>query len=94
VTWYTIKEEKLWEFRDGSVLNDPRRVTMDNNYNVCVTSRTSNNVVVLEPDGRQGRQLISSDAGLSSPTGIYVDKSKNSLLVANWLGPAFLYEMC
>ena len=93
VTCYTIKGEKLWEFKDTSVLKDPRGVTVDNNSNVYVTSYTSNTVVVLEPDGRQGRQLISRDDGLNGPTGIYFDKSKNSLLVVDKIGSAFLYEM-
>jgi DNA-binding beta-propeller fold protein YncE len=70
VTCYTIKGEKLWEFKDASVLKDPRGVTVDNNFNVYVTSFTSNRVLVLEPDGTQGRQLISRDDGLNGPTGI------------------------
>jgi hypothetical protein len=94
VTCYTIKGEKLWEFKDELVLNGPRGVTVDNNSNVYVTSISSNKVVVLEPDGRQGRQLISSDDGLNRPTGLYFDKSKNCLLVTNYCGPAFLYHMC
>jgi hypothetical protein len=52
------------------------------------------NVVVVEPDGRQGRQLISSDDGLNELTGIYFDKSKNNLMVTNSDGPAVLYNMC
>ena len=76
------------------MLKDPQGVTVDNNSNVYVTSYSSNKVVVLEPDGRQGRQLTSRDDGLISPTGIYFDKSKNSLLIVNINGPAFLYEMC
>ena len=94
VTCYTIKGDKLWEFKDESVLNYPRRVTVDNYDNVYVTSYRSNSVVVLEPDGSQGRQILSSDGGLKEPTGIYFDKSKNSLLVSNYHGQAFLYRMC
>jgi DNA-binding beta-propeller fold protein YncE len=94
VTCYTIKGEKLWEFEDVSVVKDPRGVTVDNNSNAYTTSRNSNKVVVLEPDGRQGRQLISSEDGLNGPTGLYFDKSKNCLLVTNYQGPAFLYHMC
>jgi sugar lactone lactonase YvrE len=94
VTCYTIKGEKLWEYKDVSVLKDPQGVTVDNNSNVYVTSYSSNKVVVLEPDGRQGRQLTSREDGLILPTGIYFDKSKNSLLIVNINGPAFLYEMC
>jgi DNA-binding beta-propeller fold protein YncE len=94
VTCYTMKGEKLWEYKDGSVLNDPRGVTVDNNSNVYVTSYSSNKVVVLEPYGRQVRQLISSEDGLTRPIGLYFDKSKNCLLVTNYNGPAFLYHMC
>ena len=93
VTFYTIKGENVWEYKDGSMLTGPCGLTVDNNSNVYVTLLHSNNVVVLEPNGRQGRQLISSDGGLNNPTGIYFDKSKNSLLVVNRNESAFLYEM-
>jgi hypothetical protein len=94
VTCYTIKGEKLWEFKDVSMLKDPLGVTVDNNSSVYVTSNPSNKIVVLEPDGRHGRQLISSDDGLVYPYGIHVNKSKKSLLVTNYYGPASLYYTC
>jgi hypothetical protein len=84
----------LWEYKDESVLNDSRGVTVDNNSNVYLTSYSSSKVVVLEPDGRQGRQLISSDDGLKYPIEICLIKSKNNLLVTNYKGTAFLYRMC
>ena len=93
VTCYTMKGEQLWEYKDVSLLQDPSGVTVDNKYNVYVTSFISDKVVVVEPDGRQGRQLISSDEGLNGPAGIYFVKSKNSLLVTNYNGLAFLYDM-
>ena len=94
VTCYTIKGEKLWEYKDISVLKDPWGVTVDNNSNVYATSYSSASVVVLAPDGRQGRKLLSRNDGLSGPNVLYFDKSKNSLLVTNYCGPALLYEMC
>ena len=94
VTCYTMKGEKLWEYKDTSVLTGPLGVTVDNKYNVYVTSFTFNTVVVVAPDGRQGKQLISSNDGLNGPVGIYFCKSKNSLMVTTYLGPAFLHEMC
>ena len=94
VTCYTIKGDKLWEYKDESVLIDPRGVTVDNDGYVYVTSYNSNSVVVLEPDGRHGRQILSSNGGLKMPTGIYFDKSKNSLIVANNNGRCFLYQKC
>jgi DNA-binding beta-propeller fold protein YncE len=94
VTCYTIKGDKLWEFKDESLLKDPHGVTVDNYDNVYVTSYRSNSVVVLEPDGSQGRQILNSDDGLKLPIGIYFDISKNSLMVVNSSGPCFLYQTC
>jgi DNA-binding beta-propeller fold protein YncE len=94
VTYYTIKGETLWKYKDLSVLNDPWGVTVDTNSNVYVSSYNTSTVAVVEPNGRQGRQLISGDDGLYDPTGIYFDKSKNSLLVTNCCGSAFLYQLC
>jgi DNA-binding beta-propeller fold protein YncE len=94
VTCYTIKGNKLWEFKDESVLTDPRGVTVDNNGNAYVTSFNSQSVVVIEPDGKQGRQILSSDDGLKRPTGIYFDTSKNCLLVTNYHGLSFQYHVC
>jgi DNA-binding beta-propeller fold protein YncE len=94
VTCYTIKGDKLWEFKDESLLKDTRGVTVDNYDNVYVTSYRSNSVVVLEPDGSQGRQILNSDDGLKLPIGIYFDISKNSLMVVNSSGPCFLYQTC
>ena len=89
-----MKGDKLWEYKDESVLNHPRGVAVDTNSNVYVTSYSSTKVVVLEPDGRQGIQLINNNDGLNSPTGLPFNKSKNSLLVTNYNGTAFLYNMC
>jgi len=81
VTCYTMKGEKLWEYKDVSVLKDPRDVTVGNNYNVYVTSYTCNSVVVLEPGGRQGRQLISSNDGLS----VLLDYILTNIKTVCWL---------
>ena len=70
------KRGKVEEFKDVSMLKDPLGATVDNNSNVYVTSNPSSKIVVLEPDGRHGRQLISSDDGLVYPYGIHYNKSK------------------
>ena len=94
VTCYTIRGDKLWEFKGKSMLTEVRGVTVDTNGNVYVTSTGFNGVVVLEPGGKQGRQILSSDDGLKGPTGIYFDKSKNRLIVTNVNGPCLLYQTC
>jgi hypothetical protein len=43
-----MKGEKLREYKDVSVLKDPRDVTVGNNFSVYVASYTCNSVVDLD----------------------------------------------
>ena len=86
------KETRFGKWKDVSELKDPGDVTVGNISNAYVTSYTCNSVVVLESGGRQGRQLISSNDGLSGPPGLHFDISKNSLLVTKCHVPAPLYH--
>ena len=47
VTCYTINGEKIWKFKDESVLRRPVGVAVDNNCNIYVTSYYYNKVIVL-----------------------------------------------
>ena len=64
-----------WEFKDESVLQNPRRITVDNNGNVYVVRCDSNNVVVISPDGERHRQLLSIKDGLKNPRVLDYDRS-------------------
>jgi DNA-binding beta-propeller fold protein YncE len=93
VTCYTINGEKLWEFRDKSVLMTPLGVAVDNNSNIYVTSYNYNKVIVLSPDGKQWRQLLDKNDGMNGPYGIYIDKTTNNILITNLLGSALMYHI-
>jgi hypothetical protein len=93
VTCYTIHGEKLWEFNDASVLGQPVGVAVDNNCNIYVTSYYYNKVIVLSPDGKQWRQLLDQNDGMSCPYGISIDKTTNNILINNCKAPAFLYDI-
>jgi outer membrane protein assembly factor BamB len=58
VTCYTINGEKLWKFKDESVLMTPLGVAVDNNSNIYVTSGNYKKVIVLSPDGEQWSNFI------------------------------------
>ena len=73
VTCYAINGEKLWEFKDESVLKQPIGVAFDNNCNIYVTSYYYNKVIVLSPDGKQWRQLLDQNDGMSCPYAISMD---------------------
>lgn len=91
VKCYTMKGEEMWEYNEG--LGNPVGVTLDNDSNVYVISQNGSSVFVISPDGKQGRQLLSSDDGIKKPHGIYFDKFKMNLLVVNFFGTAFLYHL-
>ena len=83
-----------WEFNDESVLQRPRGVSVDNDGNVYVVGYSINNVVVISPDGQRHRQLLSSMDGLSNPSVLDYDKSRNKLLVVNHeSSTAFLFDV-
>ena len=93
VTCYTINGGKLWEFRDTSVLREPTGVAVDNNCNIYVTSYYYNKVIVLSPDGKQWRQLLDQNDGLSGPYGISIDKTTNNILITSYYGSALMFHI-
>jgi DNA-binding beta-propeller fold protein YncE len=93
VTCYTINGDKLWEFKDESVLGEPVGVAVDNNCNIYVTSYNYNKLIVLSPDGKQWRQLLDQNDGLIVPYGIYIDRTTNNILISNYNASAFLYHI-
>ena len=99
VTCYTKHGEKLWEFKDESILRQPVGIAIDNNCNIYVISYYHNKVIVLSPDGKQWRQLLDQNDGMRCPYGIYIDRTTNNILITNYkapanvLGPALMYHI-
>jgi hypothetical protein len=93
VTCYTINGEKLWKFKDESVLMTPLCVAVDNNCNIYVTSGNYKKVIVLSPDGEQWRQLLDQNDGMSCPCAISIDKTTNNILITNVTGSALMYHI-
>ncbi|XP_052087503.1 uncharacterized protein LOC127724560 [Mytilus californianus] len=83
----------LWTFCDTSVLMHPLGISVDNGGNVFVVGRHTDNVIVISPDGQRYRQLLSSEDGLNYPNVLHYDTSTNTLLVANVVKAAFLFEV-
>ena len=66
VTCCDLHGTTQWEFKDTRVLQFPLGISVDNDGNVYVVGYTSNNVVVISPDGQCHRQLLSSKDGLTN----------------------------
>ena len=93
VTCCDLHGTTQWEFNDYRVLQCPFGISVDNDGNVYVVSYSTNNVVVISPDGQRHRQLLSSKDGLSKPTVLDYDKFTNRLLVVNQSSTAFLFDV-
>ena len=79
-----------WKFKDNRVLRGPLGISVDNDGNVYVVGFSSNNVVVISPDGQRHSQLSSSNDGLRV---LDYDRSTNRLLVSNESSTACLFDV-
>ena len=69
VTCFTTSGEKVWEFRDKSILPDPTCLTFDRNSNIYLASYGSF-IVVLSSDGKHAKELLTEEDSLTFPIGI------------------------
>ncbi|XP_063404313.1 uncharacterized protein LOC134687786 [Mytilus trossulus] len=83
----------LWTFHDTTFLLSPLGISVDNDGFVYVVGGDTHSVVVISPNGKSCRQLLSSDDGLNLPHVLHYDQSTNKLLVANHLDTAFLFDV-
>jgi hypothetical protein len=62
----------LWTFTDTSVLKAPRSIDVDEYGNVYVVGTDSVNVIVISPDGKEHRQLLSKADRLDDPRALHI----------------------
>ena len=83
----------LWTFTDKSVLKDPRSIAVDDYGNVYVAGSNSTNVIVISPDGKEHRTLLSTADLHDKPRALHYDRQTRQLLVANTMTSAFIYSV-
>ncbi|XP_071141796.1 uncharacterized protein [Mytilus edulis] len=93
VTCYDIHGNLKWEFKDTQNLQYPQGISVDNNGNVFVVSRVTNSVLIITPDGKRCKTILSSTDGLSYPRAMHFEPTSNKLLVANENKIAFLFDV-
>ncbi|XP_063399493.1 uncharacterized protein LOC134684140 [Mytilus trossulus] len=83
----------VWEFKEETILKEPRGITTDDNGNIFVVCRESCNVLILSPDGKQYKQILNKDNGLNAPSTVFFHKIRKQLLVTNSSKIAHLYDI-
>ncbi|XP_071172326.1 transcription intermediary factor 1-alpha-like [Mytilus edulis] len=82
--------EDIWTFTDQSLVN-PRGISADSDKNVFVVN--SNNLMVIQHDGKGSKTLLSKFDGLDVPVPVHYNGDKKLLFVCNVKGNAFLYSV-
>lgn len=95
--WNLSNKSKIWKFKNEKMRN-PTDVTIDSNRNVYVTGQDSKNVLIVSPDGKIHKELLTEsqtkEHGLLFPISIHYDKLNNRLIAFNaFIGFACLYEI-
>jgi hypothetical protein len=90
---YTLTGQHIWAFKDENVLREPLGIALDKNGNVYVAGNKTNNVVVLSPDGKNCRAILTKRDGLNKPYSLRINIDRSELLVCNRRGPAFLFSL-
>ncbi|CAG2232676.1 unnamed protein product [Mytilus edulis] len=92
VICYGLQGAAQWTFKN-KILRGPCGISVDNDGNVYVVGKSSNNVVVISADGQQHKEILTATDGLSSPVSLSYDKSTNQILVANYGNTAMLFTL-
>ena len=90
---YTLTGQQIWTFKDENVLRVPEGIALDKNRNVYVAGNETNNVVVLSPDGKNCKEILTQSDGLNKPYSLRINIDRDELLVCNERGPAFLFSL-
>jgi outer membrane protein assembly factor BamB len=90
---YTLTGQDIWTFKDENVIRSPRGIALDKHRNVYVAGYETNNVVVLSPDGKICREILTQSDGLDKPWSLRINIDRNEFLVCNESGQAFLFSL-
>ncbi|CAG2257441.1 unnamed protein product [Mytilus edulis] len=82
-----------WTIELSVVLKGAWGITVDNYGRVYVSGYGSHKVVVISPDGKKHRLLLSKKDGLEQPKALFFDRKNNKLLISNVSKLAFLYDV-
>lgn len=86
-------EQQYGRIKTRTFWKKPQGITVDNKQNLYVACLGTDCVLVISPDGKQGRQLQVEKDDIENLRTIYFDKDKNKLLVSTLSGSAFLFDV-
>ncbi|VDI69377.1 Hypothetical predicted protein [Mytilus galloprovincialis] len=88
----TLRGEVRWKF-NCQKSDYPAGITNDASGNIFVACRDSNKLMVVGPDGKKSRILLTTEDGLDQTKAIHYNHKSRMLLVCNLSGQCFLYKV-
>ncbi|CAG2258127.1 unnamed protein product [Mytilus edulis] len=67
--------QEIWVFKDQSI-SIPRGLSVDSNQNVLVVRETSNNLTLIQHDGKDSKVLLTGRDGLEDPYAVNYNRQK------------------
>ncbi|XP_063412546.1 uncharacterized protein LOC134695257 [Mytilus trossulus] len=80
VCCYKSTGEPLWTFMHDDIVY-PQGITLDKNGFVYVVSQYNNRVVVVSPDGKTCKTILSEADGMNDPRAIDIDRESDIMIV-------------
>ncbi|XP_063431736.1 uncharacterized protein LOC134714426, partial [Mytilus trossulus] len=93
VCCYSDKGNKIWEYKDKTILKSPRGVAVDRNGIVYVASYERNCIVVISPDGKKAVDFLCSVDGIENTSKLFYDNERDLLLIGGYDGKCSLYQI-
>ncbi|XP_063418519.1 tripartite motif-containing protein 16-like [Mytilus trossulus] len=87
-----LNGDEIWQFVNDSI-KFPVGVKADNSNNIYVVGYTSNNLTVIQHDGKDSRTLLTESDGLNRLNAVFFDKDKRTLLISTIGGKVLLYKL-
>ncbi|XP_063420940.1 uncharacterized protein LOC134706161 [Mytilus trossulus] len=84
--------QEIWVF-DNKSISKPRRLFVDSNQNVFVVGQTSNNLTVIQHDGKDSKVLLTGRDGLESPTVVHYSNQNKIVCLGYKKGSVALYQV-
>ncbi|XP_071150322.1 uncharacterized protein [Mytilus edulis] len=87
-----LNGEELWQLKIDSIAF-PYDVTVDNYQNVYVLGYISDNLTIIQHDGKDSKTLLTGSDGLKYPRTVDFDKDTKTLIICNEDGEVAFYNV-
>ncbi|XP_052089978.1 uncharacterized protein LOC127726601 isoform X2 [Mytilus californianus] len=83
VKCYSVKGDKLWEYKNESILSGATGIAVNQNGMVYVISKRNQSVVMISEDGKNSRTLPTAEDRIKESYGIYFHINKLYIVFAS-----------